>query len=106
MWSVVAIYFFCILFFCCICFCISFADTGKTRRFWGERPAKQPDLSTKINPVCTSHTDRVIGVDVLSPHVAGATITVQARFSHAQSRLPALMDGMAHSAAKPTQIKR
>jgi len=105
MWSVVAIYFFCILFFCCICFCISFASI-ENKVFQGERPAKQPDLSTKINPVCTSHTDRVIGVDVLSPHVAGATLTVQARFSHAQSRLPALMDGMAHSAAKPTQIKR
>jgi hypothetical protein len=45
-------------------------------------------------------------VDVLSPHVAGATLTVQARFSRAQGLLLALIDGMAHSAAKPTQIKR
>jgi hypothetical protein len=36
------------------------------------KPAKQANISTKINPVCTSNTDRVRGVDVLALPVAGA----------------------------------
>jgi hypothetical protein len=38
----------------------------------GEKPAKQANLSMKINPACTSHTDRACGVDVLALPVAGA----------------------------------
>src|ERR1700731_486184 len=32
----------------------------------GEKPAKHAHIS-KVNPVCTSHTDRASGVDVLAP---------------------------------------
>src|SRR5436309_7566466 len=37
----------------------------------------------EINPACTSHTDRVSGVDVLPPPVAGAAFGSSANFSHA-----------------------
>jgi hypothetical protein len=44
--------------------------------FMGEKPAKLAPILAKINPVCTSHTDRAYGVDVLQPRVAQAASAV------------------------------
>jgi hypothetical protein len=52
MWSVVAIG------------ACQFSPEQEKLAFAGEKPAKQGQFY-KINPACTSHTDRVYGVDVL-----------------------------------------
>jgi hypothetical protein len=68
-----------------------------SKLIWALAPAK-------INPACTSHTDRASGVDVLPPPVAGAASGGAASFSHAHS-FGMRYDLVRSRRPKPTQIK-